>query len=244
MRLLKTVASVTFTVAVSVLPLTAQAEDYSERDPWEGLNRSIFAFNDTADKYVLKPIAKGYQWVTPDPVEEGVSNVFSNLWSLTTIVNDLLQLKFGQAAEDTGRFLVNSTVGLLGIFDVATPMGLEGSNEDFGQTLGYWGVNSGPYVVVPLFGPYTVRDGFGRLVDGNTDPVAYIDDVPTRNQTFGVRVVSDRAGLLEAEKLITGDRYTFIRDAYLQRRDALVNDGVVEDNFGDEDFDELDMELE
>jgi phospholipid-binding lipoprotein MlaA len=211
----------------------------SERDPWEGFNRAIFSFNEQADKYVLKPIAQGYQWVTPDPVEDGVTNVFSNLWELTTIANDLLQFKFVQAAEDTGRFLLNTTVGLLGIFDVASHVGLEKNQEDFGQTLGAWGVSSGPYIVVPLLGPYTVRDGFGRIVDGvTTDYVANLDHVPTRNELQGLRVIDSRAGLLEAEKLITGDRYTFIRDAYLQRRDFLVNDGPLEDSFGDDDFDE------
>ena len=226
-------------LAMSLVFSSLAYSEPDERDPWEGLNRKVFAFNDTLDSYVLKPVAEGYQWLTPDPVEDGVSNVFSNLWTLTTIANDLLQFKFAQAASDTGRFLINTTVGLLGVFDVATHMGLEKHEEDFGQTLGYWGVGSGPYVVVPLFGPYTVRDGFGRVVDGvTTDYVGNLDHVPTRNQLIGLRVVDGRASLLDAEELITGDRYSFIRDAYLQRRDYLVNDGVVEDNFGDDEFDD------
>jgi phospholipid-binding lipoprotein MlaA len=118
-------------------------------------------------------------------------------------------------------------------------MGLEKHEEDFGQTLGYWGVSSGPYIVVPLFGPYTVRDGFGRVVDGSTsDYVSSLDHVPTRNQLLALRAIDDRSNLFEAEKLITGDRYSFIRDAYLQHRDFLVNDGVLEDDFGDSDFED------
>ena len=166
MNLIKTAVSSLLLASVLVAqPLWAE-ELADERDPWEGLNRKIFAFNDTLDKYALKPIAEGYQWITPDPVEDGVSNVFSNLWELTTIANDLLQFKFGQAASDTGRFLVNSTVGLLGIFDVASHMGLEKHQEDFGQTLGYWGVEPGPYIVAPLFGSFTLRDGFVVLLMG------------------------------------------------------------------------------
>jgi phospholipid-binding lipoprotein MlaA len=207
-------------------------------DPWEGFNRKVYVFNDAVDRAVLKPVAKGYQWLTPDMVETGINNAFANLWELNTIVNDVLQFKLGQAVSDTSRFLVNSTVGLLGLFDVATSMGLEKHEEDFGQTLGYWGVSSGPYVMVPLLGPFTVRDGFGRVVDGQADYVANLDYVPTRNELLALRIVDTRASLLEAEKLITGDRYTFIRDAYLQRREYLVKDGVVEDGFGEEDFDE------
>lgn len=212
---------------------------HNNPDPWESWNRKMFAFNDTADRWVLKPVAKGYQWITPDPVETGISNVFSNLFEVTTIVNDLLQFKFTQALSDTGRFLVNSTIGIVGIFDVATPLGLEKHREDFGQTLGYWGVGSGPYIVVPFFGSYTLRSGTGGLAESQTtDVIQYIDPTRSRNQVWLGRVVSNRANLISAEQLITGDRYTFIRDAYLQQRHYLVNDGKVEDTFGDEDFEE------
>lgn len=210
--------------------------DYSSSvDPWEPMNRKIYAFNDFADRWVLVPVAKGYQWVTPDPVETGISNAYSNLFEITNIANDLLQLKFIQAISDSGRFLVNTTLGLFGFIDVASRLGMEKHQEDFGQTLGYWGAPSGPFLVVPLFGPRTIRSGVGSLVDTYTDPVWYIEDSTTQYSILGLRYVSDRAGLIQAEELISGDRYTFIRDAYLQRREFLVKDGVVDDDFGDED---------
>lgn len=208
-------------------------------DPWENWNRKVYAFNDVADRYALKPLAKGYRYITPDPVETGVANVFSNLFEIRTIANDLLQLKFAQAASDTGRFVVNTTLGLVGIFDVASVIGLEKHQEDFGQTLGYWGVGSGPYLVLPFLGSNTVRDGIAMVPDSYLDLIPeQVDHVPTRNQLMVTRLISGRAALFTAEELITGDRYTFIRDAYLQRREFLVNDGVVEDSFGEEDFDE------
>ena len=210
----------------------------TQPDPWEPMNRAIFSFNDGADRFVLTPLSKSYQWITPDPVEIGIANMFSNLLEITTISNDLLQFKFGQAASDTGRLLLNSTVGLLGFFDVASATGLEKHNEDFGQTLGYWGVGSGPYIVVPLLGSYTLRSGAGALGDVYTDYLGTIDHVPTRNQLWITRKLDLRASLFAAEELITGDRYTFIRDAYLHRREYLLNDGLVEDSFGDEDFEE------
>lgn len=209
----------------------------NERDPWEGFNRKVFAFNDTADEYVFAPIAKGYQWITPDIVEDGVSNVFSNLFEITTIANDLLQLELVQASSDTGRFVINSTVGVLGVFDVASKIGLEKNQQDFGLTLASWGVDSGPYLMLPFLGPSTVRDGVGFMVDGETTAYRnYVDHVPTRNSMKALELVDLRASLLEAEKLITGDRYTFIRDVYLQRRDAAAGVEAQGDGFGDEDF--------
>ena len=207
-------------------------------DPWEPFNRKVFAFNDTLDRYLLTPAAKSYQWLTPDPVETGLSNMFSNLQEITTILNDLLQLKWGQADADNGRFTINTTVGLLGLFDVASAIGLERHEEDFGQTLGYWGVGAGPYVVLPLLGPLNVRDSLGAYANSYTAYTSNIDHVRTRNQLFLVNTLGTRASLFSAEELITGDRYTFIRDAYLQRREYLLNDGVVEDSFGDEDFED------
>ena len=204
-------------------------------DPWEPMNRKIYAFNDTADRYLVKPVAKGYRWVMPDFLENGVSNVFANLFEVTTVANDLLQFKFGQAASDTGRFLINTTVGLGGFFDVANKVGLEKHNEDFGQTLGYWGVKSGPYVVLPFLGSSTVRDGAMLVPETFTSPIGYVDHVPTRNSSYLLEKLDERVSLLDAEDLISGDPYTFIRNAYLQRREYLVKDGVVEDDFGDEE---------
>lgn len=202
-------------------------------DPWEGFNRKVFVFNDTLDTYALKPVAKGYRAITPDPVENGISRMFSNLGEIRNVLNDLLQGKFSQAGNDTGRFLVNTTIGLVGFFDVADDLGMPKSDgEDFGQTLGVWGVGEGPYVVLPLFGPATLRDGPAKIVDMMVNPVSEVDHVPTRNAIYGVDVISTRADLLKAEKLIKGDKYSFIRDVYLQRREHLVEDGHVEDDFG------------
>ncbi len=225
------------------IPALALAQE-ENTDPLEGFNRAVFTFNDKLDSWVLKPAAKGYRFVTPDPVERGVGNVFSNLGEVGNIANDVLQWKWKQAGNDTGRLLINSTIGLAGIFDVAKHVGLEKSEgEDFGQTLAVWGVDSGVYVMLPFFGPTTLRDGLGGLpVDTALDPVGYIDHVPTRNSTMVMRFIDDRAQLLETESLISGDRYIFIREAYLQRREYLIQDGEVnEDGFGD-DFGEFEDE--
>ena len=203
------------------------------QDPWEGFNRKVFVFNDTLDTYALKPVAKGYRAVTPDPVEDGISRMFSNLGEIVNVLNDVLQGKFGQAGNDTGRFLVNTTIGLVGFFDVADDLGLpKNDGEDFGQTLGVWGVGEGPFLMLPLLGPSTLRDGPARIVDQLVNPISEIDHVPTRNTVYGVDVLSTRADLLKAEELIKGDKYSFIRDVYLQRREFLLNDGKVEDDFG------------
>jgi phospholipid-binding lipoprotein MlaA len=201
-------------------------------DPYEGFNRAMFGFNNGIDVWVLKPIAKGYRFVTPDFVETGVSNFFSNLLEIRNFLNAGLQGKGKKTAAHTGRFLVNSTLGIAGIFDVAKYMGLEKQDgEDFGQTLATWGAGSGPYLVLPLLGPSTLRDTVGIPADAYADPVTYVDHVPTRNSLTAGEIIDTRAGLLETEKLLSGDRYIFIRDAYLQRRNYLINDGKVEDTF-------------
>ncbi|NOQ93226.1 MAG: VacJ family lipoprotein [Methylophaga sp.] len=205
-------------------------------DPFEGYNRTMYSFNDTLDRAIIKPAAKGYDAVLPDPIQRGVSNFFSNLNEITVILNDLLQLKFGQAFDDTGRFLLNSTVGVAGIFDVAGYAGHKGHDEDFGQTLGTWGVEPGAYVVLPFFGPRTVRDSFGLVGDIYTDPITHIDDVSTRNAVTAVKVIDTRANLLGVKKVLDEaalDEYSYVRDAYLQRRLNLVYDG----NPPEEDFD-------
>jgi phospholipid-binding lipoprotein MlaA len=211
------------------------AYDKENPDPLESINRKIFVFNDNVDRIALSPLARGFDKVTPDVAQRGIGNVFSNLLEVTTIFNDLLQLKFGQAASDSGRFVLNTTVGFFGLFDVASAVGLEKNNEDLGQTLGYWGVGAGPYVVVPFFGSYTFRDGLGAYGDIYSDYISDISHIPTRNQVLGVRVLDRRASVFAAEGLITGDKYTFLRDAYLQQREYMVEDGVVEDTFGEED---------
>ncbi|MGE8499668.1 MAG: VacJ family lipoprotein [Pseudomonas sp.] len=211
-----------------LLPAVAQA---AEEDPWEGFNRAIFRFNDTLDTYALKPLAQGYQAVTPKFLEDGVHNVFGNLGDVGNLANNLLQGKVHDAGVDTSRVLLNTTIGLLGFFDVAKEMGLNKTDEDFGQTLGVWGLDSGPYLVLPLLGPSSVRDAAGRLPDSLLQPYPYMDHVPTRNVTRGVNVVDTRASLLSAERLVGGDKYIFIRNAYLQNREFRVKDGEVEDDF-------------
>jgi len=224
-------------VALCLSAAAAHAGDNPD-DPWEGFNRTIFSFNKFADTYVLKPVAKGYDWVTPDPVDDGVSNVFDNLGETKNFLNDVLQFKFADAGTDVMRFVINSTVGVLGVFDVASGWGFDRNEEDFGQTLAAWGVGSGPYVVLPFLGPSTVRDGIGLFPDYYSVPQAYIDHDETRWSVYIVDAVDTRADLLAAEELIQGDEYSFIRDVYLQRREFLVTDGAVEDDFVSDDFDE------
>lgn len=210
-------------------------------DPLEPLNRTVYKFNDTVDKAVLKPVAKGYKAAVPVPVRTGVGNFFSNLNDVVVTANDLLQFKLGQAASDFSRIIVNTTFGVLGIFDVASKWGLEKHNEDFGQTLGRWGIGPGPYLVLPLLGPSDFRDTIGIVADSHVDPVWNTSDVATRNSLVGLDAVDTRARLLDTESILEEaaiDRYAFIRDAYLQRRQSLVYDGRppredLEDDSGD-----------
>lgn len=226
-------AAVVFGAVVASSPLLAQSN--SEPDPWEGFNRTMFSFNEGLDRYALKPVTLGYKAVTPDLVETGVSNFFDNLSDFGTLLNNLLQGKFEPAGQDFARITFNSTFGLAGVLDVATPMGIPQHDEDFGQTLGYWGMGSGPYVVLPFFGPSSVRDTAGLAVDISTSPVRRLEDDSARYLLMALEVVDTRSRLLDAEKLITGDKYNFLRDAYLQRREFLIKDGVV-DNYSDENF--------
>lgn len=208
-------------------------------DPWEGFNRSMFTFNETLDTYVAKPVAQGYQAITPQFIDTGISNFFSNLEDVLIIVNDVFQLKPIQALSDTGRFLINSTFGLLGFFDVASHIGLTKHDEDLGQTLGYWGVGTGPYVMLPFLGPSNVRDTFG-LAGESFSGLGYsqvVDPIAQQGGLWLLRNIDVRADLLSSEGLITGERYTFFRSFYMQRRAYLVADGIVEDEFGD-DFDD------
>jgi phospholipid-binding lipoprotein MlaA len=200
----------------------------SAKDPAEGFNRAMFAFNEGLDTVLIKPVAKGYDVVMPTPARTGVSNFFGNVADVFIAVNNLLQGKPSDAASDAGRFLINSTVGILGFFDVASEMGMEKHEEDFGQTFGRWGAGPGAYVVVPFFGPRNVRDTGGLILDVAADPVGNTRHVPTRNTLTVLRVVSERAAMLPADKVIEEaalDKYSYVRDAYLQRRHNLVFDG-------------------
>ena len=209
---------------------------FADDDRFENLNRKVFYVNDRLDHYALRPAAVTYKKLMPNPLEKGVENIFSNLDEVTNVLNDLLQGKFSQAAHDSGRFLLNTTIGIGGIFDVAKRAGLEKSDgEDFGQTLAVWGVGEGPYLMLPLIGPSTLRDAPSKFVDSITSPFSYVDDVRTRNTARGVDLLAKRAGLLEIDQVISGDKYLFVRDVYLQRSRYLVNDGAIEDDFGDFD---------
>jgi len=212
----------------------------------------MFDFNDGVDRYLLKPVSQGYDAITPDPVQKGVHNFFSNLDDVIVMFNDLLQLKLIQFASDTGRFLINSTLGIGGLIDWASDMGLPKHNEDFGQTLGYWGVPEGPYFVLPFWGPSTVRDASGLLVDSSQfDPIwqKLEDGYPlTQRKTSDswnltiIESVDFRASLLKTEGILDEaalDRYTFIRELYLQRRLNLVHDGNPPEEPAEFDEDEL-----
>ena len=217
------------TALLSLANLAGCATAQNPKDPLEPFNRKVYQFNETIDRLALKPVAKGYRAAVPVPVRGGVTNVFRNFRDVTTAVNNLLQLKVGTAISDVARVAVNSTVGILGVFDVASRVGLEKHDEDFGQTLGRWGVPDGPDLVLPLFGPSNVRDSVGWIGDFYTDPEFYlITESPATWIFFTTRVVNVRANLLEAERLLDGvalDRYSFLREAYLQRRRNLIYDG-------------------
>ena len=228
-KLIKILMSVSVAL-VAGCATTQQTERVAKIDPFESINRAVFTFNENADEYVIKPAAEAYQFVLPEFVRTGVTNFFSNIGDVFVAVNNLLQGKPGNAANDIGRFLVNSTIGILGLFDVATDAGLEKNKEDFGQTLGVWGVPSGPYVVLPLFGASSVRDTAGLVVDIKTDFILNSDHL-NHDQKVGstvLRVINQRANLLNASQLLEDaafDKYSFLRDSYLQRRRNQVYDG-------------------
>jgi len=206
---------------------TTTASAPNPADPLEPANRVIYQFNDTVDKFLFKPIAQGYKAILPTQLRYCVSNAFGNVADVPTSLNDLLQGKFRDSGTDLCRVAINSTVGFFGCFDIASRWGFDKHNEDFGQTLGTWGVPTGPYVVIPLLGPSTLRDALALLVDSEIDPLRYINVRP-RNISYGVRVVDRRAQLLDTSNLLEDaalDPYVFIRDAYLSRRQSLVDDG-------------------
>lgn len=233
MKIISLVAVFALFSTLAITPALA-----NDGDRLENLNRKVFYVNERLDHFALRPAAVTYRKLMPNPLERGVDNFFSNLDEVTNVFNDLLQGKFGQAAHDSGRFLLNTTLGLGGIFDVAERAGLEKSDgEDFGQTLAVWGVGEGPYLMLPLLGPSTLRDAPSKFVDSITSPFSYVDDVRTRNTARGVDLLAKRASLLEVDDIISGDKYLFVRDVYLQRSRYLVNDGAIEDDFGDfEDY--------
>ena len=214
--------------ALLVLTLAGCATGPDRRDPFEPFNRGVLKFNDELDAAVVKPVATAYQDYIPSPARKAVSNVFSNLGDVWSMANSLLQFKFPQAAESFMRVSINTVLGFYGILDIATEAGLQRHREDFGQTLGFWGVPSGPYLVLPLLGPSSVRDASGFVVDRRADLVRAVDPEDARNGLYALRIVDTRATFLRAGRLleeVSLDRYTFLRDAYLQRRQAEIFDG-------------------
>jgi len=198
------------------------------KDPWEGLNRKTYAFNDALDRAVLKPVATGYVKVVPEFAREGVNNFFGNLEDVGTALNNFLQGKPKEGASDVGRFVVNSVLGIFGLWDVATPMGLEKHYEDFGQTLGRWGMQPGPYLMLPLLGPSTLRDAPARAVDPSWYYSEWINPEGLYWGMWGLDMVRTRANLFQAEGVLQEaalDKYSFTRDAWLQRRRNQVYDG-------------------
>ncbi|MGM9426817.1 MlaA family lipoprotein [Hydrogenophaga sp. MI9] len=214
-------------VLTGMLAACATGPDANPRDPLEPMNRKVTQFNDAVDGALLKPVATVYQEVTPDPVRTGVNNFFENLRDVWSFINASLQLRPREAAENFLRFNVNTFFGVAGLFDVASEMGIERTRLDFGQTLGRWGVPSGPYLVLPIFGPSTVRDAAGFSIESSGDLVQGLSNIPTRNSLYVLRAVETRANLLRATTLLEGaalDKYSFTRELYLQRRESQIED--------------------
>jgi phospholipid-binding lipoprotein MlaA len=207
--------------------LSGCATSANPKDPFEKFNRAMFSFNDAVDRTALKPVATAYKEATPSFVQTGVNNFFGNLSDLWSSANNFAQFKGQDGMNDFTRFAVNSTLGLLGVLDIATPAGLRKHNEDLGQTLGYWGVPSGPYLMLPILGASTVRDTVALPGDFWGDPWDHVNDIPWRNSGILLRAVDQRASVLDASNLLEDaalDRYEFIRDGYLQRRASRVLD--------------------
>lgn len=219
---------------VAALDSVVIGDPYDARDPFESINRGVFAFNNGLDRFALRPLAKTYDVIVPNPAKQGVNNFFGNLYDVTSAFNSMLQWHWNGAFRNTGRVLINSTLGIGGIFDVATPLGVERRRTDFGQTLATWGLPEGPYLMLPLFGPSTIRSGAGTLVDTFAFSVTpYVEDETIRYALWATEFVHLRSMLLETDQLLSGDRYIFVRDAYLQSRDAFVNDGKIVDDFSE-----------
>ncbi|MEJ2044413.1 MAG: VacJ family lipoprotein [Reinekea sp.] len=222
-------------VCLAALSVSVSAES---NDPFESVNRAVFKVNSTADKWVIRPVAKAYQAVMPDFAERGVRNFFANLGEVRNTAHNLLQGKGGRALTSTGRFAINTTVGIGGLFDVATKLGMPQAHEDLGQTLGAWGMSPGPYLMLPILGPSSLRDSTGLIVDPFLKPQTYSPlRLEERLLLSATSTLQLRADLLSTESLLNGDTYTLIREAYLSRREFDVNDGrIIEDDFTSDEF--------
>ncbi|MCS3902431.1 phospholipid-binding lipoprotein MlaA [Methylohalomonas lacus] len=230
--------------------LAGCASSGDPRDPLEGFNRGVYQFNEGADEYVIHPIARGYKTVTPEIVDDGVTNFFGNLGEIVNFVNNLLQFKVEGSIMTVSRFMINTTIGIGGFFDVAGEAGIPRYKEDFGQTLGYWGVGSGPYVVLPLLGPSSVRDTGGLVADGFLNPIAYIDDDAWQYSLIALGFIDVKADMMRTRDLLSEaalDEYDFVKTAYFERRENQINDDAegegsmmypgYDETFGQDDLD-------
>lgn len=225
-------------VMILALGVVCAAPAAAQEDPFEPMNRKIFAFNDTVDGWVLRPVARGYDRATPKPVKRSIGNFFDNLYTPVVAVNQVLQGKPKRGLEDITRFLVNSTVGIGGLFDIAGRNGLPRHDEDFGQTLAVWTGAQGPFLTLPFRGPATTSHAVGMVFDAFISPLRLLSPNRDRMIVMAVDIVDTRAGLLSTERLISGDRYLFIRDAYLQNRQYQVDDGAMDEDPFMDDFDD------
>jgi phospholipid-binding lipoprotein MlaA len=208
-------------------------------DPFEDLNRDIFIFNEKLDEKLLKPAALTYRKVTPQFARTGVTNFFNNLEEIDTTINQVLQGEIKYAFNDAGRFVINSTIGLFGLIDVASKMGLEKHEEDFGQTLGVWGFDSGPYIMIPFLGPSNPRDLLSRPISSFLSGTFAMEDNDVKITLVGIDALETRERLLDAETLIIGDKYIFVKDAYIQSREYEINNGSTEDDEFLDDMDDI-----
>ena len=233
----------TLAAFVALAACSSQNVSNVEHDPWEGFNRGIYGFNDATDRVLLKPIARGYRTVVPGPARRGVGNFFSNLSTPSSSLNNFLQGKPGRGLNDLGRFLMNSTFGVGGLFDVASSAGLEATDEDFGQTFAVWGMGDGPYVVLPFLGPRTLRDTVAMPFDFAADPMTYYDNTSVNDKLRVLQIIDLRARLLAADALLeeSNDPYITLRESYLQNREYQIYDGdpPLDDDFYDEFDDEF-----
>lgn len=217
-------------LTVFLIVPNANAQSY---DPWRNTNQRIFAFNDYFDQLLVRPITFTYTLSAPRAVRKGVGNFFSNSRDINIAVNNALQFKFQSAISDAGRVVVNSTIGIAGILDVASSLGLDKHDEDFGQTFGAWGLGTGPYLVLPVFGASNLRDALGLVLDTAFNPIQYLEEASLRLALFSAEEIDSRSGLLALDELVSGDKYIFFREASIQNREYLINDGQIEGEFGD-----------
>jgi len=226
---------------------TTGSQPTDPADPWEGFNRNMYSFNKGLDKVIAKPITQGYKAITPDFIEQGVSNVFDNIGDIPNFLNNLLQGKGKDSISDLTRFVINSTLGIAGLWDPASSLGLTKHDEDFGQTLAVWGVSDGPYLMLPIFGPYTLRGALGLPIDSQFDPVSHINHNRTRYEFTLFDFIDKRSSLMAFEDQLESavDEYSFIRDIYLQNRKFKVFDGNIplDDDFECEEEDEEDCDF-